>query len=156
MRKVLCFVGAATLSLLGLAVIGIGFLVWTGRGLDAESKAYVDTAVPAITAHWNKDALVDRAAPELLAATNADQIAVLFDNFSRLGPLVQYEGAKGDANMSYFLGKGGRVTATYQAKARYQNGEATLRLLLTKRDGEWRIQGFHVDGRPGSRAIQSM
>lgn len=156
MRKLLYIVGATTLTLVTAAVIGIGVLVWAGRGLDAESKAFVDTAVPAITAHWDKAALLDRAAPELLAATSANQIGALFDNLARLGPLVQYEGATGDANMSYFLGRGGQVSAAYQAKAKYENGDATLRLLLTKRDGQWRIQGFHVDGKPGTHAGQSL
>ena len=156
MRKFLCFVGATALTVLVAAVIGVGVLVWHGRALDAESKAYVDGVVPAITAHWDKEALLDRATPELRASITANQISALFDNLSRLGPLVEYEGATGDANMSYYTGKGGQVSATYQAKARYQNGEATLRLLLLKRDGEWRIQGFHVDGKPGSRTSQSM
>jgi hypothetical protein len=156
MRKFLYIVGATTLSLLAIAVVGIGVLVWKAKGLDAESKAYVDTVVPAITAHWDKAALLDRATPELRASASADQIATLFDQFARLGPLVAYEGATGDANLSYFTGTGSQISAVYQAKARYQNGEATLRLILLKRDGEWRIQTFRVDGNPVRRASQSM
>lgn len=156
MRKFLYVFGAMALGLLVLLVSGIGFLMSKGNGLDAESKAYVDAAVPAITALWDRTALLDRAAAELRSASTPDQIANLFDNFSRLGPLVRYEGATGHANMTYFTGTGGQVTAIYVAKAVYQNGEATLRLNLRKRDGAWRIVGFHVDGRPGARTSQSM
>lgn len=156
MRRFLYVVGVTTLAFVAVAATGIAVLVWTGRGLDAESKAYVDAAVSAITAHWDKEALLDRATPELRAAVTTDQIAALFDTFSRLGPLVQYEGATGDANMSYFTGKGGQISASYQAKAKFENGEATLRVVLLKRAGEWRIQNFRVEGLPGPRASRSM
>lgn len=156
MRKFLCIFGAAALALTVLVASAIGILAWKGNGLDAESKAYVDAAVPAITAHWDRAALLDRAAPELRSATTPEQIANLFDNFARLGPLVRYEGATGQANMTYVAGTGGRVTALYIAKAVYQNGEATLRVALRKRDGAWRIVGFRVEGQPGPRTSQSM
>jgi hypothetical protein len=156
MRRFLCVIGATALGVVGLVVIGVGVLIWNGRGLDVESKAYVDAAVPAITSHWSKEALLDRATPELRAAATPDQIAAVFNNFSRLGPLVQYEGAAGQANMMYLLGKGEQVSASYEAKAKYENGEATLRLVLLKRDGKWQIQNFHVDGHPGARTSQSM
>ena len=156
MRKFLYIFGTAALAVVVVFVAGIGILIWKGNGLDAESKAYVDAAVPAITAHWDKKALLDRAGPELRAATTPDQIANLFDNFSRLGPLIQYEGASGQANMAYFTGKGGQVTAMYEAKAKYEYGEATLQLRLIKHDGAWAIVGFHVDGRPSNRASQPM
>src|SRR5262249_55225572 len=129
MRKLLCFVGATTLAVVVVAGIGVGVLVWKAKGLDAESKAYVDAAVPAITAHWDKMALLDRATPELRASTSADQVATLFDKFARLGSLVEYEGSKGDANLSYFTGRGSQISALYHAKAKYENGEATLRLV---------------------------
>ena len=156
MGKLLCIVGAAALAFVVVVAVGIGALVWTGRGLDAESKAYVDAAVPAIIAHWSKEALLDRATPELRAAVTPDQIAALFDKFSRLGALVEYEGATGDSNMSFVVGRGGRISAAYEAKAKYEDGEATLRVVVVKRDGKWWIQNFHVDGRPGGAVNQSM
>lgn len=156
MRKFLYIVGSMTLVFGSVAAIATCMLVLTGRGLDAESKAYVDTAVPAITAHWSKDALLDRATPELRAAVNPQQIATLFDNLSQLGPLVEYEGATGDSNATYFIGKGSQVGAFYRAKAKYENGEATVQLGLLKRDGEWRIQNFRVDGQPAAPASKSM
>jgi hypothetical protein len=156
MRKFLYVFGAAALATAVALVVGIGILIWKGNGLDAESKAYVDAAVPAITSHWDKNALLDRAGPELRAATTPGQIANLFDNFSRLGPLVHYEGATGQANMAYYTGKGGQITAVYEAKAKYEHGEATLRLNLMKHDGVWTIVGFRVDGPPGARTSQAM
>jgi hypothetical protein len=66
-RKLLCIIGATTLTAIVVAMIGISMLIWKGNGLDAESQAFVDAAVPAITMHWTKEALLDRATPELRA-----------------------------------------------------------------------------------------
>jgi hypothetical protein len=156
MRKFLLYFGAGAFALLVLIVAGVGVLIWKGSGLDGESKAYVDAAVPAITAHWDRNALLDRAGPEFRAAATPDQVANLFENFARLGPLIHYDGATGQANLFYSAGKGSQITAVYEAKARYENGEATLRLTLRKRDGAWTIVGFRVDGRPGPHTTQSM
>jgi len=56
----------------------------------------------------------------------------------------------GQATMSYFSGSGSTVSATYLAKARFQNGNATFRLLLLNRDGRWMIHNFRVDPAPGN------
>jgi len=56
--------------------------------------------------------------------------------------------------MSYMAGSGGTVSASYDAKARFQNGSATFRILLMKRDGRWMIHNFHVDPAPATPAGQ--
>jgi len=145
MRWFFNILGVTAAILIVAAAIGIGFVVYKGRGLDSESKAYVDVAIPAITANWNQDEFLKRASPELRDSIRPGQLTTLFVAFSRLGALVAYEGATGDANMSYFTSTGGRVFATYVAKAKYQNGEATIRIVLLKRDGQWMIQNFQID-----------
>ena len=145
MRWFFNILGVTVAVLIVAAAIGIGFLVYKGHGIDAESKAYVDSAVPAITANWNQEELLKRATPELRNSIRPGQLTALFEAFSRLGTLVTYEGATGQANMTYFTGTGGAVTATYVAKAKYQNGEATIRIVLLKQDGQWFIHNLHID-----------
>jgi len=125
---------------------GIGFGIYKNRALAADGRAYVDAAVPAIAAHWSKDELWSRAAPELKQHLQPGDLDRLFNIFSRLGDLVQYEGAT-NQNASEFTstGSGTVATANYVAKAKFQNGEATFQLLVVKRDGQWMIQGFRVD-----------
>jgi len=149
MRKFFYILGVIAAILIVTAGVGLGIVIYKGRALDAESKAYVDAAVPAITASWSQEELMRRAAPELRDSIKPGQLTAVFGAFSRLGPLVTYEGATGDANMSYFTGTGSTVSATYVAKAKYQNGEATIRIVLLKRDGQWMIQNFHLDS-PGA------
>jgi hypothetical protein len=45
---------------------------------DAESKAFVDGAVPAIVATWDQQQLLDRATPELRRSIIPDNLASLF------------------------------------------------------------------------------
>lgn len=153
MRKFLLILGATTIVILVAAGIGVGVLIYKGNSLDAASKAFVDRAVPAIAASWNKEQLLDRATPELRASVKPEDWRALFDAVSQLGPLVEYQGATGEANMSYMAGAGGSVTASYVAKAKFKGGIATIRIALVKRDGRWMISGFHVDtalsGAPG-------
>jgi hypothetical protein len=154
MRRFLSILGALTLVGLVAAAIGVGVAIYKGRALDAESKAFVDGAVPAIAATWSKQQLLDRATPELRASAKPEALNALFDGLSRLGPLVEYEGAKGGTTMSYMAGSGSTVSASYVAKARFQNGIATFRIVLMKRDGRWMIHNFHADSAPGSQPEQ--
>jgi hypothetical protein len=145
MRKFLVALGAMTLFIVVAAGLGVGILIYKGKGLDRESKAYVDSAVPAIVAVWSKEALLDRATPELRANARPEDLRSLFDWASRLGPFVAYDGAMGDSNMSFMLGGSGTVSARYVAKVRFRDGTATIRIVLVKRDGKWLINSFHIE-----------
>jgi hypothetical protein len=80
-------------------------------------------------------ALVDRSTAELRASIKPDELHALFDRLSQFGPLVEYQGATGQATMSYLSGSGETVSASYYAKARFQNRSATFQIVLMKRDG---------------------
>ena len=150
-KKLLYTLGTLTLTAIVAAGIGLAVLLYRGHALDAESKAFVDRAVPAVASTWSKQQLLDRATPELRESIKAEELTALFDALSRLGPLVQYEGATGEATMSYIIGSSSTVSASYVAKARFQNGSATFRILLLKRDGHWMIHNFHVDSAVGNQ-----
>jgi hypothetical protein len=154
MRKFLYILGALTVIILVVGAVGVGVVVYNGRALDAESKTFIDTAVPAIATNWSEDALLERATPELRGSVTPDQLRTLFEGFSRLGRLVEYQGSKGDANMSYIAGVGGSVSALYVATAKFQNGDAVFRITLLKRNGQWLIHNFHVDPAPNGQVEQ--
>ena len=65
---------------------------------------------PAIAAHWSKDELLDRATPELRATVKLGELTALFDALSQFGPMVEYEGATGQATMAYVAGSGGAIS----------------------------------------------
>jgi hypothetical protein len=152
-RKFFLILGALTAAIIVAAGLGVGLLIYKGNTLDAESKAFVDTALPAVAASWNKEQLLDRATPELHTSVKPEELKTLFDAVSQLGPMAEYEGANGEANMSYMAGSGSSVSASYVARVRCKDGAATIHIALVKRDGRWMINGFHVDtslsGTPG-------
>lgn len=154
MRKFLYFLGAATLTVLIVAGVGIGVAAYQGHAFDVESKAFVDSAVPAISANWSQEQLLELATPELRESVKPNELTTLFAKLSRLGPLVKYEGSTGNTLMSYTTASGGTVSATYVARAKFRNGNAAFRIVLLKRDGHWMIQNFHVDPALTRRAEQ--
>jgi hypothetical protein len=145
MRKLLYVLGAAFLALIVVVVSTVGYFAYVGNKLDQEAKRYVDDAVPAIVADWSVDELRRRASPELLQTTKPDDLRSLFALFAKLGPLVQYEGSKGDANLFVSAGSGQTITANYVARATFKNGGASIEIVLRKLDGTWKVQGFRVN-----------
>jgi hypothetical protein len=132
--------------------IGIGVVAYRGHALDIESQQFVDSAVPAISGKWSSAQLLARAAPELRASVKPDQLKALFDTVStRLGPMQAYQGASGDALMSYSSDGSSLVQAAYVAHAHFQVGDATFRISLVKRDGRWMIRAFHIDMAPATQ-----
>jgi len=148
MRKFFYVLGVCAAVAIAAGAVGLFLLVRHGAALDAESKAYVDEAVVAISARWNKDELWERATPHLREITTAGALQALFDTAStRLGTLVAYRGAHGDANISSFVGPSGSrttVSARYIADARFQNGDASFQITLLKLGERWMIEGFHI------------
>jgi hypothetical protein len=143
MNRVLSIVGAAALLVAAVFGTAFGIQAWNARTLDAESKAFVDEAVPAITAHWDKQVLLDKAAQ---SARRGLANAPEFADYSRLGALVEYDGAIGSARRPTLFGGGPLPVASYKAKAKFQNGDVTLHVFVAKRDGEWRILFFNIEG----------
>lgn len=153
MGRLFYALGAVFLAIIVLVGAGVGVLAYRGNALDKEAKAFVDAAVPAIAAQWNEDALLERSAPELRAATKPAAMSAVFQRFAQFGPLVKYAGSTGQALMAYNLGKGGETTASFIARAKCQNGEAIFRMTLVKRSGRWEILNLHID--PASPVTQS-
>lgn len=78
------------------------------------------------------------------AVRKPDNLADLFNAArQKLGGLVEYRGAKGQASVFYSIGSGPTISATYVARATFRNGDAEFQLNLTKIDGSWQIDYFH-------------
>ena len=116
-----------------------------GNALDKESKAYADSAIPAIVTGWSEKELLDRASPELKKAVTIDQLDRLFRWFSILGQLQKCEPAQGQSIMSATTQTGKMISGQYIAQANFQKGKATIKLGLIKHGDQWQILSFHVD-----------
>src|SRR5207302_8239054 len=100
MKKLFIVLGSIFLTLIVLVAIGIAFIAVRGNALDKESKAYADSAIPAIVTTWSEKELLDRASPEFKQAATADQLNRLFRWVSGLGQLQKCDPAQGQALMS--------------------------------------------------------
>lgn len=141
-----CFMkscGVFALVVICFGALGVGFLVHRNRVLDSESRAYVEMALPAIASSWEQTQLMDRASPALRTAATPERLATLFEKGLRLGSLVSFEQPIGRAIRSYTTA-GSFVAAVYDTKAKFQNGDAVLKLVLVKVGEHWMVNGFGV------------
>jgi hypothetical protein len=145
MKKFFIILGSIFLAIIVLGAIGIAFVAIRGNALDKESKAYADSAIPAIVSTWSEKELLDRASPEFKTAVTIDQLDRLFRWVSGLGRLEKCEPAQGQALMSATTQTGKRTSAQYTAKVTFQKGEATIKLGLIKHGDQWQILSFYVD-----------
>ncbi len=145
MKTFLMLVGGGALAIIAIVAVAFGYFAYLGNQLDASSKAYVDASVPAIVSNWSKDELLKRGSPQFHQAVSEEQANQLFEKLRGLGALQNYEGASGQANMSYTPQNGASTTASYKANATFQNGKAEIQVKLIQVDGSWEILGFYVN-----------
>ena len=144
MKRFLAGFGAFVLILIVLGAAGLGYLVWRGARLDREAASFSVDAARAITSHWVAAELTARATPQLVGSMGADKLAGLFGWLGTLGPLVAQPICRGSTAVLANLGSASATLGRYACTARYQAGEATVRLALVKANGVWRINGFNV------------
>jgi hypothetical protein len=146
MRAILTGFGAVFLLLL-VGGLGLGYWMFASVERGGQSaRAYVDTAVPAITMHWDVDELTARADPELLRQNDDAKLKLLFVRLSTLGPLQTYQGAAlQSTSVQSMTGAGTATTARYIATAHCAHGDARIDLIVVRHAAGWHILAFHVN-----------
>jgi uncharacterized protein (DUF1684 family) len=56
-----------------------------------------------------------------------------------------YDGSKGESTISYTNKDGKVISASYTASAKFDNGDAQIRIRLVQTSGTWRFLMFNVD-----------
>lgn len=131
-----------------VVVIGVAAAIFIPRGikLDHEAVAYIRDVVPAIAASADGQALVERATPTLAAALRSgSELDKLSAAFRELGTLKHLDDLKGRVSTTTVSGDGIQTFGIYTAQAEFEEGHASVRILLQRVDGTWRIDGFHVN-----------
>jgi hypothetical protein len=136
---------AYTLLTLGVVLlISTVTVVITGSVLDKESKAFVDTAIPAIVSDWDVEEIRKRASPEFDKTVDYDDMQQLFDVLRGLGDLHEYGGSTGESRIIISFEDGMVITAVYDASADFESGSAEIQISLIKHNGLWQILGFKI------------
>ncbi len=147
MKKALAILGGVFLTVLVIGAVAFTIFVVVGKDLDSQSKAYADAVIPAVIANWDIKELDKRASPELLAAVKRSELEGLFVVFQKLGKLKEYKGSKGQANISLTTQSGKVITANYVGNAEFENGPASVQLVLIRHADQWQILGFRVNSK---------
>lgn len=145
MKKVFIVLGGIFLVVLIIGGGGITYMAITGNALDRQSKAYADTAIPAIVDGWNEGALETRESPEFRTDVNRPDLDRGFSMLRKLGNLKRYDGAKGEARIWITPEHGKQITASYIGSAEFDGGPAQIILRLIKHGNQWQILAFRVN-----------
>ena len=145
MKKFFAVLGIIFLVIIVLGAIGIGFIAVRGNALDKESKTYADAAIPAVVSGWSKQELLDRASPQFKQAVTQQKLDQMFRWFTSLGRLQKCEPAQGQAGITVTPQTGKVISGQYTAKAKFEKGDATIKLVLIKHGNQWQIASFYVD-----------
>ncbi|MCG6937108.1 MAG: hypothetical protein LJE83_02900 [Gammaproteobacteria bacterium] len=143
MKKFITLLGFVIPVTVVIFAVFYAVIVYQGAGVDEESKAYVDKVTPVILAAMNRQTLFKYADDKLINSATPDEIDRIFNWFGSLGELRKYDGASGNANVS-FSTSGISFTANYEAKATFDKGEAVIKVSTIRRGGEWKISAFSI------------
>ncbi len=148
MKKLLSIAGGFFFVLILVVASFFGYAAYQGRGLDASSKAYVETNVPPIISSWSKDELLKRSSPQLIEIINEnpDQLEQLFQKLTKLGALQTFGEVIGEATISITAQNGKVITAEYMTTAKFENGEGQISVrLIQSPSGQWQILLFGIN-----------
>jgi hypothetical protein len=95
-KKFLKIFGVVALLVLG----AFATLFLNTQLYDREVSAYANDAILAIATDWNEQALLQRASPELFAASTPQQIHDAFVHYRQLGRMTKYNVARSIAHIN--------------------------------------------------------
>jgi len=145
MKKLFTILGVIFAVIIVVFIIAAAIFIPRTLKLDHEATAYIQDAVPKIVTNWNSQELVDRATPELMAATKSrDQVDRLFVMFRQLGSFKHLDKPEGTVVSSAYTGTGTVTVGNYKAQAEFEKGEARIEIQLRRMGDTWKINGFHI------------
>jgi hypothetical protein len=147
MRQVITFLAVSCAGLMVLCVAVFGYSFSRGLGLDRTGKAYAQSAVSAITSHWDPREFRVRATDDLNSRIDDQKLVALFVWFSSLGHRIIDKGCQGGITRIYrsFPSEPGATSGRYDCLETFQEGDATISITLIRQNGAWQITGFRVN-----------
>jgi len=145
MKKVLSVIGGLFLVLL-VAVGGmLGYAAFEGSKLDAESKAYVEAALPKFLSNPTADSVLSFMAPQDKANVKAADMLSFSSYVSQtLGEFRSYDDLKGDS-LIMFSPSGKNITAKYLVNCYFDKASVTAIVSLRKTGDAWSLMGVFFD-----------
>jgi hypothetical protein len=143
-RTVLEWTGIVGLALFVLALGALIGLFEASARLDAESKTFAETSIKAIALDWDKDALMARSSPDLLAESPA-QVDALFASLYQLGAGARLEACRGGSAVAFRGIAAPTITALYDCDLDLKDGQAEADIGLRYVSGAWKVSAFRMN-----------
>jgi hypothetical protein len=143
-------VNSALLAFSGVAVVGvIALAAWLLSGMmraEREAQGFAAQTIVEVCAAWDPALLARRADPEFMKAMPEAQMRQFIQGAGvALGPGIKAGPTKGKVFMEADTPQGKTVTGEFTSEVECQNGKATIRQVVVKQDGVWRVRAFTVN-----------
>ena len=107
-----------------------------------------DEAVSAICTNWDVKALVSRSGPEVLKTPKVELEGMFNVWKSEYGAYKSGTSSMTAFNSSADISTGKNTRATYENKATFEKGDATVYIVFIRHDSSpWKIDSFRVEKR---------
>lgn len=135
----------AVLGFLGSCGSCVGCFV-VGSRASTEGAAFARETIVLVSQPWNAEALVSRAAPELLQTTSREKLVDFVAFISRrLGPL-RAAGPMQNGQWRVYVGtKGPAVFTSHFSDCEFERGPGRVTVQLVRRGDTWQVLSFHIN-----------
>ena len=140
-----------------IVIIFLGVFAYNGyakiKNLNEEAKVFSDTVIPKVFTNWDINELnknSDNDAIKKAGVTEQQTNKIFYYISNSLGKMLEYHPAKDDdsrsriVNINAGFGKE-QISAIYIASAKFEKGEAQIKLSLLKNNNEWKILGWNIN-----------
>ena len=149
LKKLLIILGAV-LTVVILCYAGVSYYIsYQASKYDAAVVPLLQQVIPEIST-WQEDAIRRNMSEDALQRIPPQVFSATVEKFSRLGALKSFETPVFKEVSEYrspnvLPGSGpATTTVSYTSEALYENGEATISLILAEQDGEFQVQYFTI------------
>ena len=138
-------IGILFLVLIVLLVCAGGWTGYKSSGYEKTAIPFMEKAIPEIS-KWDSDIMKSYMAPETMSEVSDAEFSKMVKILSKMGALISIDEPMFQSVSSSTTSKYGAMTAvTYKVKAIYENGDATLNIVLKESGDSFKFFRFNVD-----------
>lgn len=117
--------------------------------LNEESQKFVDQAIPSLTRTWNPIESKDLFVKAVRDSINNENMKATFSSLNALlGPILVYNGSKGEAGIHLSVWGTKWTSAEYTGSGNFKNGYGVVRVELRVENGFWKVASFNAYLKP--------
>ena len=145
MKKIFMILGGIFLVII-LLIIGMGLFTWYKSSKYEETAVpYIQSTVPELS-KWDPELARTYMVPKVLEEISDEDFAKIFKYLSKLGSLKKINEPKfAEISTGATFGDGKQTLVTYTIDAVYENGDATITIVLLDLGTAFQVYRFNVN-----------